>query len=249
MREVVIHTQNLSKTMYLGSEPFEILKNISIDIYRSEMVAIVGPSGSGKSTLMGLIGGLDSATSGTIAIDGTDITRMGERALTRMRNEKIGFVFQSYNLVPTLNAMENVMLPLQFSRKRKHHHETRARELLEMLGLEHRLHHNYRQLSGGEQQRVAIARALANEPALLLCDEPTGNLDKASTAIVIDALFDVRKHTDTTVIVVTHSPELAAIMDRRIEIVDGEVYTPPDEAAVADQQEASTSPAKVASTP
>lgn len=226
MQNAVIHTDNLSKTMYLGSEPLEILKNISINIQRGEMLAIVGPSGSGKSTLMGLIGGLDSATSGKIVIDGTDITRMGERALTRMRNEKIGFVFQNYNLVPTLDALENVMLPLQFSRKRHGDNMSRATNLLDMLGLGQRLHHDHKQLSGGEQQRVAIARALANEPAILLCDEPTGNLDKASSAIVIEALFEVREKTGTTVVVVTHSPELAAMMDRQIQIVDGEVFEP-----------------------
>lgn len=223
MQNSVIRTHNLSKTMYLGSEPLEILKNISIDIQRGEMVAVIGPSGSGKSTLMGLIGGLDSATSGSIVIDGVDITEMGERALTRLRNEKIGFVFQNYNLVPTLDALENVMLPLQFSRKRRQNNNARAQGLLEMLGLGQRLHHDHKQLSGGEQQRVAIARALANEPAILLCDEPTGNLDTASSAVVMEALFDVREKTGTTVVVVTHSPELAAMMDRQIKIVDGEV--------------------------
>lgn len=224
MTDVVIKTVNLSKSLPIGGENLTILHDISLEIHRGEMVAIVGPSGSGKSTLMGIIGGLDSATSGQIFIDGVNITNLRERALTRLRNEKIGFVFQNYNLVPTLDALENVLLPMQFSRRRNAQEEQRARDLLEMLGLGARLHHTYKQLSGGEQQRVAIARALANDPAILLCDEPTGNLDKASTGIVIEALFEVREQTETTVVVVTHSPELADMMDRKIEIVDGEVH-------------------------
>ncbi len=221
----VIQTIHLSKSLPIGGAPLSILHDISIQIHRGEMVAIVGPSGSGKSTLMGIIGGLDSPTSGQVMIDGVDITGLTERGLTRLRNEKIGFVFQNYNLVPTLDALENVLLPMQFSRKRQDKNlEKRARDLLDMLGLGARLHHTYKQLSGGEQQRVAIARALANKPAILLCDEPTGNLDKASTGIIIEALFEVREHTDTTVVVVTHSPQLAQMMDRQIEIVDGQVY-------------------------
>lgn len=220
----VIQTIHLSKSLPIGGAQLTILHDISIQIQRREMVAIIGPSGSGKSTLMGIIGGLDSPTSGQVIIDGVDITGLSERGLTRLRNEKIGFVFQNYNLVPTLDALENVLLPMQFSRKRPDKNlEQRAHDLLNMLGLGSRLHHTYKQLSGGEQQRVAIARALANNPAILLCDEPTGNLDKASTGIVIEALFDIRDQTDTTVVIVTHSPELAQMMDRQIEIVDGEV--------------------------
>ena len=218
----VIQTIDLCKSLPIGGRQLEILKNISLEIKSGEMIAIIGPSGSGKSTLMGLIGGLDTATSGKVIIDGVDITHLGERALTRMRNEKIGFVFQDFNLVPTLDALENVMLPLQFSHQRRGHQQ-RATALLEMFKLDDRLHHTTQQLSGGEQQRVAIARALANSPAILLCDEPTGNLDNASSALVIEALFDVRKKTDTTVVVVTHSPSLADMMDRKIELVDGEL--------------------------
>ncbi|PJF42571.1 MAG: hypothetical protein CUN55_09880 [Phototrophicales bacterium] len=222
--DIVIQTIHLSKSLPIGGIQLEILHDISLEIYRSEMVAIVGPSGSGKSTLMGIIGGLDSATSGQVIIDGIDITTLNERKLTRLRNEKIGFVFQNYNLVPTLDALENVLLPMQFSRKRPNkNQEERAQELLDMLGLGARLHHTYKQLSGGEQQRVAIARALANNPTILLCDEPTGNLDKASATLVIEALFEVREKTDTTVVVVTHSQFLAQMMDRQIEIVDGRI--------------------------
>ncbi|KAB2853845.1 MAG: ABC transporter ATP-binding protein, partial [Anaerolineae bacterium] len=193
-----------------------------------EMVAIIGPSGSGKSTLMGLMGGLDSATSGKIYLDGEDITLLGERALTRMRNQKIGFVFQYFNLVPTLNALENVMLPLQYApNSPRRGHKKRAQELLEMLNLGERMSHNARELSGGEQQRVAIARALANSPSILLCDEPTGNLDRASTALVTEALFHVRENTGTTVVVVTHNPTLAKRMDRIVELVDGQIVPSP----------------------
>jgi putative ABC transport system ATP-binding protein len=221
MREV-IRTVNLYKRLPIGGHELEILHDINLTIHDGEMVAIVGPSGSGKSTLMGLIGGLDSVTSGTIYIDDIDITQLGERKLTRLRNEKIGFVFQYFNLIPTLTALENVMLPRQFSPTRSGARE-RGEALLEMLNLTDRMHSTTKRLSGGEQQRVAIARALINEPALLLCDEPSGNLDTASTAIVIDALFHVRKETGTTVVVVTHDPILANQMDRRIELVDGEI--------------------------
>ncbi|NDJ86138.1 MAG: ABC transporter ATP-binding protein [Chloroflexi bacterium] len=222
----VIQTRNLCKALPIGGEQLQILENISLQIERSEMVAIVGPSGSGKSTLMGLIGGLDSPTSGDVIIDGVNVSGLGERALTRLRNEKIGFVFQTFNLVPTLNAIENVMLPMQFSRRQWPNARARAAEILTMLGLEDRLEHTHKQLSGGEQQRVAIARALANEPAILLCDEPTGNLDKISTGLVVAALFDVREQTNTTIVVVTHSLELAAQMDRQIELVDGRIVDP-----------------------
>ncbi len=221
MTSPVIQTIDLCKSLPFGGTQLQILKDISIEIAHGETVAIIGPSGSGKTTLMGLIGGLDVPTSGQVIIDGIDITRRRERALTRLRNEKIGFVFQDYNLVATLNAIENVMLPMQFSRQRRRNPYQRAEELLTMLGLQDRLEHTYRQLSGGEQQRVAIARALANEPAILLCDEPTGNLDKASTALVIEALLAVREQTHTTVVVVTHNPALAGILDRQIELVDG----------------------------
>lgn len=219
----VIQTIDVCKSLPMGGQQLEILSKVSIDIQRAEMVAVVGPSGSGKSTLMGLIGGLDSPTSGQVIIDGVDITHLNERALTRMRNEKIGFVFQDYNLVPTLDALENVMLPMQFSRNRRSGAKQRAQDLLAMLGLDKRLHHSYKQLSGGEQQRVVIARALANQPPILLCDEPTGNLDRASTALVIEALFEIREAMGTTIVMVTHNPALADLLDRKIVLVDGKI--------------------------
>lgn len=222
----VIETRHLVKRLPMGGQNLDILKDINLTIYSGEMVAIVGPSGSGKSTLMGLIGGLDNVTEGQILIDAVDITALKERELTNIRGQKIGFVFQYFNLIPTLSALENVMLPMQFSSRRRGA-KKRARMLLEMFNLHDRMDESVRRLSGGEQQRVAIARALINEPSLLLCDEPTGNLDSASTGVVIDALFDVREKTGTTVVVVTHDPLLAKQMDRQIELVDGEIVPTP----------------------
>jgi putative ABC transport system ATP-binding protein len=186
-------------------------------------MAIIGPSGSGKSTLLGLIGGLDTPTDGQVFIDGQDITNLDERALTRVRNEKIGFVFQFFNLIPTLSATENVALPIQFAHHRKHNPTARAKELLELLGLGDRMNHRPSQLSGGQQQRVAIARALANQPPLLLCDEPTGNLDTESGDMVMKALRDVQKNLGTTVIIVTHDMSVAAQVDRLVALVDGQI--------------------------
>lgn len=222
-RRVVLRTEGLIKEFTLGNVVVRALRGVDLDIYENEMVGIVGPSGSGKSTLLGLIGGLDRPTAGRIEIDGVDITHMSEGRLTEVRNEKIGFVFQFFNLIPTLTALENVALPIQFARWPKFHPERRARELLELLGLGDRLHHRPMELSGGQQQRVAIARALANNPPLLLADEPTGNLDSEASAVVIQALRDVWRETGTTVVLVTHDPELAAKMDRQVTLVDGQI--------------------------
>jgi putative ABC transport system ATP-binding protein len=222
-RPAVVRTRNLVKDLPLGSGIVHILRGISLDIYRGERVGIVGPSGSGKSTLLGLIGGLDSATSGTIEIDGIDITRLSESKLTEVRNEKIGFVFQFFNLIPTLTALENVALPIEFARKPKFNPRKRAKELLELLGMKDRLNHRPSQLSGGQQQRVAIARALANNPPLLLADEPTGNLDTESGKLVLETLQDVQRATGTTIVVVTHDPSIATAMERVLTLVDGQL--------------------------
>src|SRR5581483_8526684 len=222
-RPAVVRTRNLVKDLPLGSGIVHILRGISLDIYRGERVGIVGPSGSGKSTLLGLIGGLDSATSGTIEIDGIDIPRLSESKLTEVRNEKIGFVFQFFNLIPTLTALENVDLPIEFARKPKFNPRKRAKELLELLGMKDRLNHRPSQLSGGQQQRVAIARALANNPPLLLADEPTGNLDTESGKLVLETLQDVQRATGTTIVVVTHDPSIATAMERVLTLVDGQL--------------------------
>jgi putative ABC transport system ATP-binding protein len=224
-QHAVIRTRNLVKNLPLGKVVVHALRGVDLDIYAGEVVGIVGPSGSGKSTLLGLIGGLDKPTKGTIEIDGVDISRMSEDRLTEIRNEKIGFIFQFFNLIPTLTALENVALPIQFARKARFSSDKRAKELLEMLGLKDRMHHRPSELSGGQQQRVAIARALANNPPLLLADEPTGNLDTESGEIVLKTLERVRRETGTTVVIVTHDPDIARRTDRVLTLVDGQLVT------------------------
>ena len=220
---IVARTDDLHKTLQVGQVEVRAIQGVSLEIARGEMLGIIGPSGSGKSTLMGLLGGLDAPTSGRVFIDGTDITELSERALTRIRNEKIGFVFQSFNLISTLTALENVALPVQFSASRKFPPKKRAHELLQLMGLGDRQSHRPSQLSGGEQQRVAIARAMANEPALLLCDEPTGNLDSEASALVLETLRAVRDDLGATVVIVTHDMAVAEQLDRLITLVDGYV--------------------------
>ncbi len=222
---IVLEATDLHKALRSGEVTVQALRGVNLRVQRGEFVGVIGPSGSGKSTLLGLIGGLDSPSSGVVKIDGVDITRMNERTLTRIRNEKIGFVFQSFNLVPTLSALENVALPIQFARKQQFTPHKRAAELLDLLGLGDRLHHRPTQLSGGQQQRVAIARALANQPPLLLADEPTGNLDTESGEIVMQALRNVRAQTHTTVIIVTHDMDVAAQLDRIVTLVDGQIIS------------------------
>jgi putative ABC transport system ATP-binding protein len=217
----IIRANNVTKALSLGKHTIHALRGVNIEIFAGEIVSIVGPSGSGKSTLLGLIGGLDQPTQGQIEIDGIDITRMNEDQLTEIRNEKIGFIFQFFNLIPTLTALENVALPIEFARKARHKPNQRARELLDMLGLGNRMHHRPAELSGGEQQRVAIARALANAPPLLLADEPTGNLDTESGAVVMESLHTIREESGTTVVIVTHDPQLAQQTDRILTLIDG----------------------------
>ena len=224
-RRVVLRATQLTKALPLGKVVVHAVRGIDLEVYENEMVGIVGPSGSGKSTLLGLIGGLDTPTTGRIEIDGLDITNMGEGRLTEVRNEKIGFVFQFFNLIPTLTALENVALPIQFAQHPKFDPEKRARELLELLGLGDRMKHRPMELSGGQQQRVAIARALANNPPLLLADEPTGNLDSEASEVVIEALRAVWRETGTTVVLVTHDPELAGQMGRVLQLVDGRIVS------------------------
>jgi putative ABC transport system ATP-binding protein len=219
----VIRVSEVTKDLPLGKVVINALRGVTMEVDRGEMVGIVGPSGSGKSTLLGIIGGLDSPTAGQIEIDGIDISRMGEDRLTEIRNEKIGFIFQFFNLIPTLTALENVALPIQFARRPQFKPEKRARELLKSLGLGDRLHHRPTELSGGQQQRVAIARALANNPPLILADEPTGNLDSEAGEMVMNTLSDIRQREGTTVIFVTHDPMLAGRMDRVLRLIDGRI--------------------------
>lgn len=221
--KTVLATQHLTKSFKNGPLQVEVLKNINLQIQQGELVGIIGPSGSGKSTLLGIIGGLDSPTNGNVFIDELDITHLSENRLTEIRNEKIGFVFQSFNLIPSLTALQNVALPIRFAKNKKFNPTQRAKELLEILGMGDRLKHRPSQLSGGQQQRVAIARALANDPAILLADEPTGNLDTASGEVVMNAFKDIREKLGTTVVVITHDMAVASQLDRLINLVDGEI--------------------------
>jgi putative ABC transport system ATP-binding protein len=212
-----------------GDHPLTILHPLDYSIAAGQFVAIVGPSGSGKSTLLGLLAGLDAPTSGEIVIDGTDITRLDEDALARLRGEKIGFVFQFFHLVPSLTAVENISVPMEIAGKRDA--MARARQLIAEVGLADRAHHYPSQLSGGEQQRIAIARALANDPPIVLADEPTGNLDSGTGRIILDLLLNVRRTRGTTLVLVTHDAELAALADTRLALRDGRQVTAPVGAA------------------
>ena len=218
---VVLRGSGLTKQFRSGDLVVDALRGVDITFTRGEVVAIIGPSGSGKSTLMGILGGLDTPTEGTLQVEGVDITKMGENQLARIRNDSIGFVFQQFNLMPTLTALENVALPIQFSSKKKFNPRQRATELLTSFGLAHRLQNRPSQLSGGEQQRVAISRALANDPPLLLCDEPTGALDTENGNLVMDTLFQVKQDHDTAVVIVTHDPRIAERADRVLVMTDG----------------------------
>jgi len=215
----MIELRGVSKTVESGGHPLTILHPLDYTIRAGEFVAIIGPSGSGKSTLLGLLAGLDAPTTGQVLIDGTDITRLSEDGLARLRGEKIGFVFQFFHLVPSLTAFENILVPMEIAGRRDA--TSRARALLDEVGLADRGHHYPSQLSGGEQQRVAIARALANEPPIVLADEPTGNLDSGTGRHIMELLTNVRSTRRTTLVLVTHDPALAALADTRLVLRDG----------------------------
>lgn len=218
----VIELQRVDKIYKLEGVSVHALRNVSLQVRHGEFTAIVGPSGSGKSTLMHIIGALDIPTHGTVILDGQDISRLDDDELARVRGRKVGFVFQSFNLVPTLNAVENVELPLMFQGVDAGERRRRATEVLARVGLAGRIHHRPLQMSGGEQQRVAIARALVSEPELILADEPTGNLDSRNGAEII-ALLEELNAEGKTIVVVTHEPHLAKRARRRIFIRDGSV--------------------------
>jgi putative ABC transport system ATP-binding protein len=217
----MIELQDVSKTVLSGSQPLTILHPLSLQIPRGRFLAIVGPSGSGKSTLLGLIAGLDAPTSGSVLIDGVDITRLDEDRLAKLRGEKIGFVFQFFHLIPSLTARENVAVPMEITGVADA--RRRAEALLEEVGLTGRAHHYPSQLSGGEQQRVALARALANDPPIVLADEPTGNLDTSNGRLIMELLRGIHTARGTTVVLVTHDAELAALADGRLVLRDGRV--------------------------
>jgi putative ABC transport system ATP-binding protein len=213
----------VSKTVTSGGSPLTILHPTSFHIAKGRAVAITGPSGSGKSTLLGLIAGLDAPTTGRISLEGIDITALSEEQLARLRGEKVGIVFQFFHLLPSLTAYENILVPMEIFGVRDA--GSRARALLEDVGLGNRGHHYPSQLSGGEQQRVAIARALANDPPIVLADEPTGNLDSVTGRQVIDLLVSINRTRGRTLVLVTHDAELAAFADEAIALRDGRVVT------------------------
>jgi putative ABC transport system ATP-binding protein len=219
----MIALRGVSKTVPSGTGTLTILHPIDLAVPARQVVAITGPSGSGKSTLLGLIAGLDSPSTGQIAIDGIDITALDEDGLARLRGRRIGFVFQFFHLLPSLTALETVLVPMEIAGVKDA--RPRAAALLAEVGLSERGHHYPSQLSGGEQQRVAIARALANDPPLLLADEPTGNLDSTTGRQVIDLLLEVNRARGTTLVLVTHDPELAAVADLVIALRDGRVVS------------------------
>jgi putative ABC transport system ATP-binding protein len=217
----MIELRDVSKTVMSGAEPLTILHPLSLRVAQGQFLSIVGPSGSGKSTLLGLIAGLDAPSSGDVLIDDVNITRLDEDGLARLRGEKIGFVFQFFHLIPSLTAYENVAVPMEIAGVADP--QARARALLEEVGLTGRAHHYPSQLSGGEQQRVALARALANDPPIVLADEPTGNLDTANGRHIMDLLREVHRARKTTIVLVTHDAELAAMADAQLVLRDGRV--------------------------
>jgi putative ABC transport system ATP-binding protein len=216
----MIELRNVSKTVVSGTEPLTIVQPLDLSVAAGEYLSVVGPSGSGKSTLLGLIAGLDAPTTGEILIDGEAITALDEDALARLRGRKIGFIFQFFHLVPSLTAFENVLVPLEIAGAPDA--RDRVTALLSDVGLESRAHHYPAQLSGGEQQRVAIARALANDPPILLADEPTGNLDSANGSHIVELLQSVNTARRTTIVLVTHDAELASTADVMLRMRDGQ---------------------------
>jgi putative ABC transport system ATP-binding protein len=215
--------RTLSKEYLSGGRPLAVLRDVSFALETGAFAAIVGPSGSGKTTLLGLLAGLDVPTRGQVVLDGVDLTSLDEDARARLRGEKVGFVFQSFQLIPTLTALENVTVPLELRGERGA--EARARELLERVGLSGRGHHFPAQLSGGEQQRVAIARAFVNRPRILFADEPTGNLDGTTGARIVELLESLNREDGTTIVLVTHDLGLAARTQRVIRLADGVVVS------------------------
>ncbi|MGD0577770.1 MAG: ABC transporter ATP-binding protein [Bryobacteraceae bacterium] len=222
MAEPIIHTRDLRKTYRVGEVDVAALRGVSLDVPKGEFLAIVGPSGSGKSTLFHILGGLTQPTSGTVVVDGEDLAQLGDSGRTRLRRNKVGFVFQRYNLLPTLSALGNIEIARYIS-GRKGPLENGFLELLKLLKIEERLDHKPRALSGGEQQRVAIARALVNHPAILLADEPTGNLDTENALTVLDVLRDLNERLGQTILMITHNPEAAAYARHITRMRDGRI--------------------------
>ncbi len=224
-RDPILKADRVTKTFSSGSHSLTVLKELSFQIEKGITCAIVGPSGSGKTTLLGICAGLDKPTSGDVWLNGQKISAMTEEKLTRIRNEEIGFVFQSFQLIPTLTALENVMVPIELRGQPYKEVKERAEHLLESVGLKERTHHYPGQLSGGEQQRTGLARAFIHQPALLFADEPTGNLDDETSVQIEQLLFDLNDQQGTTLVIVTHDVKLAERCDRIIRLKQGTVYS------------------------
>jgi putative ABC transport system ATP-binding protein len=219
-KNVIIAIKEISKVYRMGSEVIKALKSVTLDIHENEYVALMGPSGSGKSTLMNILGCLDSPTSGSYVLNGIDVSKMDDSELAEVRNRQIGFVFQTFNLLPRLSALDNVALPLVYAGFSKAMRREKAAEALDKVGLSDRMHHKPNELSGGQRQRVAIARSIVNDPSLILADEPTGNLD-TKTSIEIMGIFEKIHNSGNTVILVTHEPDIAEFTHRIIRLRDG----------------------------
>lgn len=219
--EYVVRAKDLTKEFVMGNEVTRALKGISLDIKRGEYVSIIGPSGSGKSTFFNMIGGLDRPNSGTVFINDVDMAQLDATELAFLRCHTIGYIFQTFNLIPVMTALENVMLPTVFAGMPSEDGQARAMALLDTVGLGHRLHHKPGQLSGGQQQRVAIARALANNPSIVLADEPTGNLDQKTGSEIITLLRQLNQDNNVTIITATHDPKMIRVSDRAVIIQDG----------------------------
>ena len=218
----ILQLRSITRDFKLGAQTVHVLKGIDLDIFKNQYVALMGPSGSGKSTLMNLLGCLDTPTEGSYVLNGSDVSALDDNALAEIRNNEIGFVFQTFNLLPRSTALENVALPLVYAGWGKEERIARASEVLEQVGLGDRMDHKPNQLSGGQRQRVAVARALVNKPALILADEPTGNLD-SKTSVEIMKLFDEIQAAGNTVILVTHEEDIAQYAKRVIRLVDGNI--------------------------
>ncbi len=223
MKGNIFELKNVWKTYCNKGVETHALRGLNLTIKRGAYVAIIGPSGSGKSTLMHVMGCLDTPTKGTVLVDGKDISSLKDDELAKIRREKIGFVFQAYNLIPGLSAIENVAMPMRFSGHGKKESQEKAISLLKKVGLENRMHHKPSELSGGEQQRVAIARSLLNDPEVILADEPTGNLDSKTGREIMDLIEDLHKRTKKTVIIVTHDTKLADRTCNQIRMIDGDI--------------------------
>lgn len=218
---VAVEGRHIIKNFRIGNTPTKVLKDISLQVMQGEFVSIMGPSGSGKSTLLYILGGLDTPTSGHVLLNGTDISGFGDEKMSRIRRQKIGFVFQFYNLIPNLNVEENIMLPLLLDGKKMGGYRKQLEQILEIVRLSDRRRHTPRELSGGQQQRVAIARALIGNPEILFADEPTGNLDSKTGAEIMTLLREINRTSGQTIIMVTHSPEAAQSSSRVIHVQDG----------------------------